>query len=280
MERLEHGDREALGRQQIGVDKTRGTGTDHRNRRLLGLRPGVDHPGKPLLGGPANQLLALRQVPFELADFDRPLCLFAHALALQFLRADAAGHVRQRIAALDQFERLAEFPIPQEIDDFGNVNFDRATALRILLALDVDAEFARAVVALLVAQHFEPHEHFHFTLGVAERHVAEIAGIHEFEVVRALLGRADVGRDVGIGRPTLRKPLEHRVAAGEMIVDRLDEFALELERHRPDEAHQDQAHIVVTQEQFPKHLGEACAEFLLLELPGDSADAIGHEGAA
>ena len=39
VEGLEHGDREALGRQQIGVDQTRGTGTDHRNRRLLGLAP-------------------------------------------------------------------------------------------------------------------------------------------------------------------------------------------------------------------------------------------------
>ena len=171
-------------------------------------------------------------------------------------------------------------PVPEHIDHFGNVDFDRATALRVLLAVDHDAEFARAVVALLVAQHLEPHEHFHFALGVAERHVAEIAGVHELEVVGALLRRADVGRDVGIRRPTLRKALEHRIAAGEMIVDRLDELALELERHRPDEAHQDHAHIVVAQEQFPKHLGKARAEFLLLELPGDRTDAISHEGAA
>ena len=108
VEGLEDRDRKALRRQQIGVDEAGGAGADHRDRRLLRLRPRAD-VALPALGRPRSvlrELLALGQEPFELADLDRPAGERADALALQLLRADAAGDVRQRIAALDQFERL------------------------------------------------------------------------------------------------------------------------------------------------------------------------------
>src|SRR5208283_2516628 len=68
---------------------------------------------------------------------------------------------------------------------------------------------------------------------VSEIHVAEIALVHELEVARPLLRRADVGRDAVLPGPALRQALEHRVAVGEILVDRNDELALELERHVP-----------------------------------------------
>ena len=108
VEGLEDRDREALGRQQIGVDEAGGAGADHGDRRLLRLRPGAHVALQTARAGRLGlrELLALGQEPFELADLDRPPGERADALALQFLRADAAGDVGQRIAALDQFERL------------------------------------------------------------------------------------------------------------------------------------------------------------------------------
>ena len=109
VEGFEDSDREALGGQQIGVDEAGGTGADDRDRWLVGLDPGIGQIGE--LRGDAfgiDQLLALGQIPLELADLDRSLGVGADALTLKLLRADAAGDVGQRIAALDQFHRLAE----------------------------------------------------------------------------------------------------------------------------------------------------------------------------
>ena len=45
------------------------------------------------------------------------------------------------------------------------------------------ADLARPVLALLVAQHFEPDEQLDLAGAVAEAHVAEIALVDEFEVL-------------------------------------------------------------------------------------------------
>ena len=222
----------------------------------------------------------LRQEPLELADLDRPPRVRAHALALQLLRADAAGDVRQRVAALDQLERLAELALAEQVEHLRDVDLDRAAALRLLLVLEQHADLARPVLALLVAQHLEPHEQLDFARRVAEVHVAEITLVHQLEIVAALLGRADVGRDAGLARPALGQPLEHRVALAQVHVERLHELALELERHEPDEAQQDRAHLVIAQQQVPQRRGERGAEVLLLELPGDRLHAVRDEHAA
>ena len=110
VERLEHRDREALGRQQIGVDEAGRAGADHRDRRLLGLRPRVDAaPSSRSADGSGSTSFSRcgRNHSSWPISIGRSV-MRAHALALQFLRADAAGDVGQRIAALDQFERLAE----------------------------------------------------------------------------------------------------------------------------------------------------------------------------
>ena len=140
-----------------------------------------------------------------------------------------------------------------------------------------NAEFARPVVALLVAQRLEPHQKVDFAGAVAEAHVAEVALVDELEVVRSLLGRANVGRNAVLRRPALRQALEHRVAVGQMGVDGGDELALELERQVPDEAQQDRAHVVVAQQQLPQRLGEVAAERVLLELPDDGLRAVVDE---
>ena len=147
--------------------------------------------------------------------------------------------------------------------------------LRLVLA--EHALFARPVLALLVAQHFEPHEHVDFAQRIAELAVAEIARRHQLEVVLAHFGRPHVRVDVVSARPVHRQTLEHRVAVRQVGVDRDDELALELERHRPDEAQQDRRHVVVAQQQAPQHLGEARAERVLGELPDDRLQAVVDE---
>ena len=160
VERLEHRDGIALGRQQIGVDQAGGTGTDHRDRRLLGPLPRgniIRRDEGGVAAFLASEALALRQVPFELADLDRPAGDGADALALQFLRADAAGDVRQRVARLDQREGLLELALAHQVQHVGDMDGDRAAAFLALWRRQ-DALLARPVLALLVAQHFEPHE--------------------------------------------------------------------------------------------------------------------------
>src|SRR5208337_3988694 len=277
MEGLKDRDRIALRRQQIGVDEAGGAGADHRDRRLLRLRPRTDIALKTLIRRlRAGELLALGQEPFELADLDRPAGESADALALQLLRADPAGHVRQRIAALDEFERLGELARPQEAQHLRNVNLDR-TAAPGLAAWPGHAELARPVLALLVAQRLEPDEEVDLARAVAEVHVADVALIHELEVSRPLLGRSDVGRNAVLPGPALRQALEYRVAVGEMGVDRGDELALELERHVPDEAQEDGAHVVVAQKQAPQRLDEVAAERVLPELPDDGLHSVVDE---
>ena len=65
-----------------------------------------------------------------------------------------------------------------------------------------------------------------------------------------------------------------------MAVDGLDESALQLQRHVPDEAHQHRAHVVVLQQQFPQCAGEFRAELFLLELPDHGLHAVTHEHVA
>ncbi len=62
-----------------------------------------------------------------------------------------------------------------------------------------------------------------------------------------------------------------------MRVDRVDELALELERHVPDEAQEQRAHVVVAQQQAPQRLDELGAELVLLELPDDRLHAVVDE---
>src|SRR5208337_1267123 len=71
--------------------------------------------------------------------------------------------------------------------------------------------------------------------------------------------------------------LEYRVAVREMGVDRDDELALELERHVPDEAQEDGAHVVVAQKQAPQRLDEVAAERVLPELPDDGLHSVVDE---
>ena len=188
VEGLEDRDRIALGREQIGVDEARGAGADHGDRRLVGLGPGTDialpSPGR---AARVPELLALGQEPFELADLDRPPGERADALALQFLRADAAGDVGQGVEAFDELERLLELARPQELQHLRDMDLDRAAALG-LLARPRHAELARPVLALLVAQGLEPDEEIDLARAVAEVHVAEVALVDELEVPRPLLG--------------------------------------------------------------------------------------------
>ena len=114
---LEHGDGVAFGRQKIGIDQAGGTGTDHRDRRLVGRLPGADVVFPAVSVDAVFQFelaLALGQVPFELADLERQADQFAGALALVFLRADAAGDVGQRVAVLDEFEGFLELALTQK----------------------------------------------------------------------------------------------------------------------------------------------------------------------
>jgi hypothetical protein len=109
VEGFEDGDRVAFGGQQIGVDEARRAGADHRDRRFFAARPGVGKTGDAARKTVRiDPLLALRQEPFDLADFDRLFGVRADALALQFLRTDAAGDVGQGIDAFDEFHRFAE----------------------------------------------------------------------------------------------------------------------------------------------------------------------------
>src|SRR5208337_4376429 len=277
MEGLEDGDGKTLGRQQIGVDEAGGTRADDRDRRLLGLGPRADKTLQGLAGPTGlGELGALGQEPFELADLDRPSGQRADALALQFLRADAAGDVRQRIAALDELQRLGELARPQKMQHFRNMDLDRAAALG-LAARPRHADLAGAVFALLVAQRLEPHQQIDLAGAVAEIHVTEIALIDELEVPRPLLGRTDVWWNAVLPGPALRQALEHRIAVRKIGVDRGDELALELERDVPDEAQEDGAHVVVAQQQAPQRFGEVAAELVLLELPDDGLHAVVDE---
>ncbi len=138
-------------------------------------------------------------------------------------------------------------------------------------------DLARPVLALLVAQHFEPDEEIDFARAVAQVHVPEVTLVDELEVLGALLGRTHVGRDAVLRGPVLRQPSEHRIAIREIRVDRANEFALEFERDIPDEALQDGAHVFAANQQIPNDPGEALAQFVLLELPGDSLRSVRHE---
>ena len=279
MERLEHRDGVALDREEIGVDQAGRAGADHRDRRLFGALPRrniIRRDEGGVAAFFAGEAIALRQVPFELADLDRPARDGADALALQFLRADAAGDVRQRVARLDQRKGLFELALAHQVQHIGDVDGDRAAA-SLALVLAEDALLARPVLALLVAQHFEPHEHVDFAQRIAELAVAEIARRHQLEVVLAHFSRPHIRVDVVAARPILGQTLEHRVAVRQVGVDRGDELALELERHRPDEAQQDRRHVVVAQQQAPQHLGEARAERILGELPDDRLQAVVDE---
>ena len=242
VEGFEHRDRVAFDRQQIGVDQAGRTGTDHRDRGLFGPDPRRDVV-LPLVLVDAVffflEPLALGQVPFELADLDRPAGHGADALALMLLRAHAAGDIRQRIEPLDQLQgQSLSLPCPMRLSSSGNVDGHRAAALDAAFGVET-ALFARTVFALLVAQHLEPDEEIDLAHRIAERAIAQIPRRDEFEIVLALFGRADIGVDEVPAGPILRKPFEHRIAVAQMLVDRRDEFALKLERNRPDEALQD-----------------------------------------
>ena len=155
------------------------------------------------------------------------------------------------------------------------MDFNRATTLGLLA--HQDADFAGLVVALLVAQHFEPDEKIDLAGAIAQARVTEIAHRDEFEVLVTLFGRTDVRRDEVAGRPVLRQILEHRVAVRQVGVERGDELPFELERKSPDETLQDRTHVVVAQQQVPQRLGEVGAELVLLELPNDGLGAVVDE---
>ena len=281
MEGLENGNGEAFSRQQVGVDQAGRPGTDDGNRRFFSLLPGIGEAGKA--GGDAfriNHLLALRQIPFDLADFNRLLGMRANTLALQFLRADAAGNVGQRIAVLDQLHRFAEAAGTEQVKHFRDVDLDRAAALGLELARHVQANFARPLLALLVTQGFEPDEHLDVAGGKTDVHVAEVTLVDQPEVLRPLFWITDVGRNVVVRRPVFRQTLEHRVATRQVQVNRTDELAFEAQRHGPDKAHQHLAGVVVAQHQIPERGDERGTEFRLLELPDDGIGAVGDEHVA
>ena len=183
VEGFKHRHRIAFDGQQVGVDEARRAGADDGNRRLVGLRPGVGETGKTC--GDAfgvHHLFTLWQEPFELADFDRLLVVRANALALQLLRADAAGDVGQRIAAFHQLHRFTETSVAHQIQHARDVNLHRTAALGLELAGDGHADFAGALFALLVAQHFEPDDEVNLAAGIAQPHVAKVALRHQIEV--------------------------------------------------------------------------------------------------
>jgi len=228
----------------------------------------------------AGELVALRQIPLELADLDRPPVVRADALALQLLRAHAAGDVRQRIAVLDQLQRRAKFTRAEQIEHLGDVDFHRASARVLRFAFDLDADFARPVFALLVAQGFEPDEQLDLARAVAEVHIAEIAAVDQTEIARAFLGRADVGRDRILTRPAVCESGEHRIASAEVGVERAHERPFALEREGPNETHQHRAHRVVTQQLFPEHRREGRAEFVAVKRRRDRLQAVGDKDVA
>ncbi len=93
MKGLEYGDRITLLGQQIGVDQAGGAGTHHRDRRFVGLGPGIDEIGHLEEGVRIENLFALGQVPLQLADLDGSLVMGADPLALDLLR-DRPGRSR------------------------------------------------------------------------------------------------------------------------------------------------------------------------------------------
>ena len=118
-------------------------------------------------------LLALGQEPLELADLDRLRLVGAHALALQLLGAHASGHVRQRVALLQQRQPLGELALAQQLQQRRDVDLHRAAALAMPGRQQLP-QLARALGALLVAQRLQPHEPVSYThLDVYKRQVEQ-----------------------------------------------------------------------------------------------------------
>ena len=76
--------------------------------------------------------------------------------------------------------------LPQVLVQPGNRAGGGARALdrwRIGLAGDVQTDFAGTLLALLVAQDFEPDDEIDFARAVAEIHIAEVALVHQLEIL-------------------------------------------------------------------------------------------------
>ncbi len=277
VERLEHGDREALGGEQVGRDQARRTRAHDRHRRPYSLLPRIVQALEPR--GKADrvgELLPLGQEPLELADAHR-LLVDAHALALQLLRAHAAGDVRQRVARLQHLERLAEPAFADQLEHRRDVDLYGAAALGLDMARDEHAQLARRLGALLVTQRLQPHDELDVAAREAEVHVAEEALVDELEVLGPCVRVTDVRLDRVAGRPVLAEPGEHRVLPRQVSVQCPYEHALLAQRQLPEEAHHDAAGVVVTAQHIPDLPDEVVAQLRLTELPGHGLHAVGGE---
>ena len=154
------------------------------------------------------------------------------------------------------------------------MDLHRAAALGLAPAGDHDADLAVLLLALLVPQGLEPDEQVDLATGEPHVHVAEVPLVDEREVLLPLVRLADVRGDRVAGRPALGEPGEHRVAVGEVGVDRADELALLAERQRPDVAHEHLARVVLAQQHVPHRPGEVLPELRLGELPRDGVHAV------
>jgi hypothetical protein len=224
-------------------------------------------------------LLALRQEPLQLADLHRRL-VEAGRLALELLRAHATRDVGQRVARVEQLERLGEPPRADQLHHHRDVDLHRAAERRRLVGLEEHPELAGRVGALLVADRLEPDEQVDVPPGEPEVHVSQVALVHQAEVLGAIVGLTDVRRDGAAGRPAVRDALEHGIPVGQVGIHRLDEEALLAERQVPDEPHEQRRHVVVPQEHVPQTHDEVAAELGLPELPRDGRHAVRDEQVA
>ena len=278
VERLEHSDREPLRCEQVRVDQTGRSRADDGDRWLGSDIPRVGDVGVPLSGGiRIDQLLPLRQVPLHLSDLDRHLGVQAHSLALQLLRTHSPGHVRQRVARLQQLQRLAEPTGADQLEHLWDVDLHRAATLARPVLGDEDAELTGLLRALLVPHGLQPDEQLDVTRGVPQGRVPEVPLVDEVEVGGPGLGVTHVGRDAAARGPVEGQPVEHRVAIGQVLVQGADERPLLPERKVPQESHQHGTGGVVPLQHPPQRLGELDAEVTLVELPGDRVHPLGDE---
>ena len=81
--------------------------------------------------------------------------------------ADAAADGGEEVRLLDDGAGAREVADEQVPDEAGDVDGDGAAALGLAVLLEEDAEFARLLLALLVAQHLEPDEQVDVAGGMA-----------------------------------------------------------------------------------------------------------------
>jgi len=178
------------------------------------------------------------------------------------------------VTTLNQFERPTEVAVADAFEHLGDVDADGAAPDAVIRGLRELSNFTRAFLALLVAQHLEPHEHVDLASRQAEIHVAQVALVHQVEVFGPHVGFPDVRSNGDVGWPRGGEPLEHGVAVGHDAVDAADERALLAHGEAPNEPHEHRACIAIARENAPERFDEFVAQLGLLELPSGRGDPI------